>query len=426
MLHNFIKLYAFYKGLQYPYAKDDMIASLQMKKLKQLLVHAKDHVHFYKQKYEYLDIDRINSLRDLSQIPITSQIELRQTSSDMLINHSADKASLIKFKTSGTSNRPMDLYISKKENELRQLKALRSLIQLGWRPLWKSVTVWRSMEKHNHSFFQKLINKKRKFINLNDPTEQQVTEIKAFKPDLLYGITSSIAVIADCLIANNQTIRPKVLLTGGEVKTPVVGEKFLKAFGQRGYERYGAMECGVFGYPCPNTDLMYFDEDSYIIEVLDDEDQPVKTGTGRVVVTALDQYTSPIIRYDIGDKITLADEVTNTRINYKKAKSVDGRLINDMHFKNDQIIPFQRITSLVHHLQLVKQFQFLNDNSKNTVFRYVKKEGVTDVDVKKAVLQYFDIVEEKLIMFESCEHIPYEKSGKFSLVKKVTNIQEFH
>lgn len=53
---------------------------------------------------------------------------------------------------------------------------------------------------------------------------------------------------------------------------------------------------------CPDSALYHIQSESVIVEVLDDNDRPCGPGEiGRVVVTSLFNFATPLIRYDIGD-----------------------------------------------------------------------------------------------------------------------------
>lgn len=69
------------------------------------------------------------------------------------------------------------------------------------------------------------------------------------------------------------------------------------------YDRYGLEELGPIGSECRMHDGFHLNSESYILEILDDDDLPVGEGTsGRVVITSLNNFVMPFIRYDTGDR----------------------------------------------------------------------------------------------------------------------------
>lgn len=65
---------------------------------------------------------------------------------------------------------------------------------------------------------------------------------------------------------------------------------------------YSTQEVGYIALQCPQERVYHVQSESVLVEVLDDNAQPCAPGeVGRVVVTALHNFATPLIRYDIGD-----------------------------------------------------------------------------------------------------------------------------
>src|SRR6185295_14515719 len=65
---------------------------------------------------------------------------------------------------------------------------------------------------------------------------------------------------------------------------------------------YSSEECGQIALQCPEHEQYHVQSESVLVEVLDDEGRPCAPGTiGRVVLTTLQNFAMPLIRYDIGD-----------------------------------------------------------------------------------------------------------------------------
>lgn len=67
-------------------------------------------------------------------------------------------------------------------------------------------------------------------------------------------------------------------------------------------DTYSSEEVGVIAIQCPHSGLYHTMAEGLIVEVLTHDRQPCETGqVGRVVVTDLLNFASPMLRYDIGD-----------------------------------------------------------------------------------------------------------------------------
>jgi phenylacetate-CoA ligase len=67
-------------------------------------------------------------------------------------------------------------------------------------------------------------------------------------------------------------------------------------------DNYSSQEAGVIALQCPASGLYHVMAESLVVEVLDDDGAACAEGeVGRVVITDLHNFASPLIRYDIGD-----------------------------------------------------------------------------------------------------------------------------
>jgi len=73
-------------------------------------------------------------------------------------------------------------------------------------------------------------------------------------------------------------------------------------FGLNVIDTYSAQEVGVIALQCPVSGLYHVQSESLIVEILDDEGAPCSENeVGRVVITDLHNFATPIIRYEIRD-----------------------------------------------------------------------------------------------------------------------------
>ncbi|MDP6952364.1 MAG: AMP-binding protein, partial [Alphaproteobacteria bacterium] len=90
--------------------------------------------------------------------------------------------------------------------------------------------------------------------------------------------------------------------TLGEALEPRIREKARRLWNVPVIDLYGAMEVGFIALQCPESEGLHVMAEGVLLEVVDDAGEPCAPGTvGRVVVTALENYASPLIRYALGD-----------------------------------------------------------------------------------------------------------------------------
>jgi phenylacetate-CoA ligase len=65
---------------------------------------------------------------------------------------------------------------------------------------------------------------------------------------------------------------------------------------------YSSREAGYIGLQCPQGTHYHVQAENVVVEILDDDNQPCEPGDeGRVVLTILNNFATPMIRYEIGD-----------------------------------------------------------------------------------------------------------------------------
>ncbi len=105
--------------------------------------------------------------------------------------------------------------------------------------------------------------------------------------------------------ANELGVRPsrlECILSFGETLDSSVRADCERWLGARVLDAYSAIEAGVLALQCPGGEHYHVASESVLLEVLDDSDRPCAPGeVGRVVVTPLHNFATPLIRYEIGD-----------------------------------------------------------------------------------------------------------------------------
>ncbi len=70
---------------------------------------------------------------------------------------------------------------------------------------------------------------------------------------------------------------------------------------------YSSAECGLIASDCPVGNVMHVQSELCRVEILDRNNKPARTGAwGRLIVTPLYNFATPLIRYDTGDLVRAA------------------------------------------------------------------------------------------------------------------------
>jgi phenylacetate-CoA ligase len=97
------------------------------------------------------------------------------------------------------------------------------------------------------------------------------------------------------------------VLTISETLSPSTRELTETVFGASVADVYSSEECNQIAMSCPESGHYHVAAENVIAEVVDVQDRPCEPGAvGRVLVTCLHNYATPLIRYELGDYVEVA------------------------------------------------------------------------------------------------------------------------
>lgn len=150
-----------------------------------------------------------------------------------------------------------------------------------------------------------------------------------FQPVVLTGYAHSHFLLAEMMCAKGISLdyEPVAAVLSSEKLTKPMRNIIRRALRTRAYEEYGAVENCVLATECECGQL-HANLDFGILEIVDDEGQPVPAGVeGKVVCTGLLNTTQPLIRYEIGDLASWSTEACPCgRHHLPVIKEIVGRL----------------------------------------------------------------------------------------------------
>ncbi|MGD9538140.1 MAG: phenylacetate--CoA ligase family protein [Alphaproteobacteria bacterium] len=133
--------------------------------------------------------------------------------------------------------------------------------------------------------------------------EEQVAHLKAFEPDSLIVYPSNLAALARTFLAAGERLEGLAhIRTIGETLSDDVRSLTRDAFGLAVEDLYSSQEIGSVALQCPESGLYHIMAESLIVELLNQRGAPCAAGeVGRIVITDLHNFATPLVRYDIGD-----------------------------------------------------------------------------------------------------------------------------
>ena len=137
-------------------------------------------------------------------------------------------------------------------------------------------------------------------------TRALVAELNAFRPTVLATYPTVAAMLAAEALAGTLNFSPNEVWTGGETLSLAVRRSVEQAFGCTVRNSYGASEFLPIAWECRQGQL-HANADWVILEPVDARGCPVPAGqlSYSTLLTNLANFVQPLIRYDLGDQITV-------------------------------------------------------------------------------------------------------------------------
>jgi phenylacetate-CoA ligase len=143
-------------------------------------------------------------------------------------------------------------------------------------------------------------------LSLLQPLGQLVAELNAYRPTILATYPTAVDVLAHEQQAGRLRLALAEVWTGGEVLAEPTRARVQDAFGCAVRNAYGASEFLPIAWQCTRGAL-HVNADWVILEPVDSRGRPVEPGvrSTSVLLTNLANRVQPLIRYNLGDAITV-------------------------------------------------------------------------------------------------------------------------
>jgi phenylacetate-CoA ligase len=164
-------------------------------------------------------------------------------------------------------------------------------------------------------------------LDVHHDPRRQLEWLRQVQPDYLLSMPSNLEFLAGLIEESGQALAGlRAIQTIGETVTDEARTCIETAFRAPVKNTYSCTEAGYLASPCPAGHGLHVHAENVILEVLDARDRPCPPGqAGRVVLTALRNFLTPFIRYDILDEAVLAPGVCPCGRGLPLLTSVQGR-----------------------------------------------------------------------------------------------------
>jgi phenylacetate-CoA ligase len=399
---------------------------LQDEKLRRLVRHAYRNVPYYRARMQERKLrpEDIRGQEDLPRLPFLTKQDIREHLYFDILSETADRSRMLKVTTSGSTGEPFVCYADKDQLEFRWAATLRAQEWTGYRfgdptvRLWHQTIGLSPSQAAKERADARLSN--RTHIPIFEMSEarlgEMIARISERRPVLIDGYAEAFDFLAQYVGARGGLgFRPKAVMSSAQTLPRRSREIIEKAFGCRVFDKYGSREFSGVAYECDAHAGHHVVSEGYIVEILVDGRPAAPGETGEIVITDLNNFCLPFLRYRIGDlAVAMADEPCTCGRGSPRIGDIQGRVQSIIQGTDGRYVPG---TFFAHALKeydyAIARFQIVQEEAGAIRMRLVRglrySENTLD-EVKALIRQYLG--ERLRIDVDFVDQIEMVRTGK--------------
>ena len=404
----------------------DRLAQLQLQRLRSLLLHAQQHVPYYRDLFARTGFApaTVTSLADLRRLPLLGKAEIR-ANTDAL---KADNAvGLARFNTGGSSGEPLIFFIGNQR--------VSHDVAAKWRATrwWDvdigdaEIVVWGSPIELSAQDRVRALRDKLLRTELLPAFEMSAAKLDGFvarirerRPKMLFGYPSALSHIARH--AEKRGLRMdelgiKVAFCTSEKLYDDQREAIERIFGCAVANGYGSRDAGFIAHQCP-AGGMHLTAEDIIVEIVDVAGRVLPPGeAGEIVVTHLSTGDFPFIRYRTGDVAVMDTAACACGRGLPMLKEIQGRATDFVVARDGTVMHGLALIYILRDLPQVAGFKIMQESLDLTRVQVVPGPGF-DADITRHIQRGMAarLGDGVRIEVEQVTEIAPEKSGKYRYV----------
>lgn len=352
------------------------IRAHQLAKIKKVLSLAYEETSFYQNLYDSASFNpkMVQSLEDVALIPIVNRKMIQDAqAADPYAMVPKSKRDGISWKqtTSGSSGLPITIYASRAER-LRILNTiLRSYRINGLKYFDTSVTIKDPIDIARPNIVQRLGGFRHDYYDIYQPVEEFRAAIynKWKKIDVLKSMPSDLANLAWLISSKGLPFPPVENLFTDSEKLDDPTRKFIEGvFGCQAIDFYATTEVGVVAFQSKNSKGRYHVNDDAVFAETRFNPQ-LEESDSDLLVTGLINFTTPIIRYQIGDVVTAGNREPVAGIPFSTVERIHGKYLDFIVGVDGKIVSSHAVKQNLTHLKGIRRFQVVQrEQSAITIY----------------------------------------------------------
>lgn len=375
-------LKAYRNAIKNQFLPEEELKIVTWSKTQKLLQYAFDNVPWYTNRFKSMGLNPkdITGPEYFAEVPILTRDEL-VNNFELFISKKADPKKLKISTTGGSTGTPLKIGMQKMG--IRELQKWQLYSWWGLTPGANMATIYRGVPVSGlKKMALNMINWPQRVIRM-DATQMTHKKIEEFialshkiKPELVHGYVGAVDALADYIIENKIVLpAPKVVWLTAAPVNAIQEEKISNAFHAPVCDQYGCSEIYFIAAECQHKQGLHIFSDSVTVEILNQENGLAASDEyGKIVLTNLEEFHFPLIRYENGDMGRLLNKTCSCGINLPLMDKVKGRISDNIVLPDGTVLAGEYLTTIFDDFtDVVKQFQIIQKKNNSIQVKLVLK-----------------------------------------------------
>jgi len=375
----------------FPFRPLESVHQARDRRVRRMIAHAYATVPHYREEMDRLGL-RPGDLRtaaDLTKLPLIERGQL-QRDPERFLSTAEPPDRYLRLRSGGSSGAPLTIYhaaaaiIENAAHGERERSLATPLIgrRTGYReaeidgPFSTAYDVRRFLDAR--TLAPPGVRIERQFISLLEPPEREAASLDAFRPDVLHGFGSALALLFAYYEASGPPVHlPRVVTTSSDVLPDAARRLIEERYGIPVFATYQAIEAFKIGFECSQHRGYHLNVDLYPVRIVDAQGQPAPDGeTGEVVISNLVNRATVLLNYRLGDLASVSSEPCPCGRSLPLMPSLEGRSGEVIELPSGRFVHPQAVRTVFTGEEHVWQYQIIQRTPAHFAVAVVAAAGI--------------------------------------------------
>ncbi|MCX7765548.1 MAG: hypothetical protein N2246_02435, partial [Candidatus Sumerlaeia bacterium] len=371
------------------------LKAIQEEKIKNLLQYAYENVPYYRRILTAAQVvtDKTVNLERFSAIPFLTKDIIREHFEE-LKSRTLPRRKWFYNTSGGSTGEPVQ-FIQDKEYWDKEIAGTLFFFSLAGKDIGeRELKLWGSerdilegsiglkAKVQNWLYNRLLLNS---FMITREDMSNYVIRWNRFKPKVVWAYVDSIYEMARFIEQGKLLIfSPVAIIVTAGTLYPALRSYIEKIMHTKVLNQYGSREVGVIACECMKQRGLHLFQWKQFVEIVDKHGNSVPAGElGEIIVTNLENYAMPLIRYRIGDMGRMSEEQCDCGIGLTLLKEISGRVTDHFLRQDGTIIHGEYFTHLFYFRPWVKKFQVIQKDFNYIEVRIEKSAEPAEAELEE-------------------------------------------